>query len=137
MRRNLANLNRGHVELLKRRTRSKFGNRKTVVDGITFDSAKEARRWMELCLLERAGEIKSLERQPRYDLFALKRDWRGKQMCEATVVIGRFTPDFRYRHTSGAWCVEDVKSPATRRETAYRLRKRIFEANYGITVTEI
>lgn len=39
----------------------KYHNRKTVIDGITFDSAKEARRYMELKLLERAGEISNLQ----------------------------------------------------------------------------
>ena len=43
--------------------RNKYGNKKTVVDGITFDSRKEAKRYQELKLLEKAGEIKDLRRQ--------------------------------------------------------------------------
>ena len=47
---------------------SKYGNRKTVVDGITFDSRKEASRYQELRLMERAGEIVGLVRQVRIEL---------------------------------------------------------------------
>ena len=48
--------------------RNKYGARKTVIDGITFDSKREAIRYQELKLLERAGEIKDLELQPKYIL---------------------------------------------------------------------
>jgi len=53
-------------------SRSKYRNRKTVVDGITFDSKREAARWQELKLLERAGEITELERQVEYVTFISK-----------------------------------------------------------------
>ncbi|MDD3747626.1 MAG: DUF1064 domain-containing protein, partial [Anaerostipes sp.] len=43
---------------------SKYGARKTVIDGITFDSKREAKRYQELKLLEQAGEISYLELQP-------------------------------------------------------------------------
>ena len=49
--------------------RNKYGNKKTVVDGITFDSRKEAKRYQELKLLEKAGEIKDLRRQVKYELI--------------------------------------------------------------------
>ena len=48
---------------------SKYRNRKTTIDGIAFDSKAEARRYAELKLLERAGEIKDLELQPKYRLL--------------------------------------------------------------------
>jgi hypothetical protein len=54
---------------------NKFGNRQVKVDGIRFDSVKEARRYNELKLLERGGEIKNLELQPRFVLQeSFKRD---------------------------------------------------------------
>lgn len=43
---------------------SKYNNKKTIVDGITFDSIKESNRYIELKALERIGEIKDLELQP-------------------------------------------------------------------------
>jgi hypothetical protein len=100
----------------------KYRNVKTTVDGVLFDSIKESRRYSELMLLQRAGAISELELQPRFDLMV-----NGKK-------VGRFTPDFRYEH-AGSVVVEDVKSPASK-TTAYRLRKRVFEAQYGIQVVE-
>ena len=47
--------------------RSKYGARKTIVDGITFDSKKEANRYRELKLLEDAGEIEKLKMQVAFE----------------------------------------------------------------------
>ena len=47
---------------------TKYNNKKVVLNGITFDSQKEARRYRDLSLLERAGEIKSLELQKAFIL---------------------------------------------------------------------
>ena len=47
----------------------KYRNKKVEVDGILFDSKKEANRYMELKLLEKAGEITDLKRQVRYELI--------------------------------------------------------------------
>lgn len=49
--------------------RSKYKAKKTIVDGIEFDSQKEAARWRELVLLERAGQIQNLRRQVKYVLI--------------------------------------------------------------------
>jgi hypothetical protein len=48
---------------------SKYKAKKTVVDGITFDSQKEAQRWCELRLLEKAGVIKNLQRQVPFEII--------------------------------------------------------------------
>ena len=53
---------------------TKYKNKKVVLNGITFDSQKEARRYRDLSLLERAGEIKSLELQKRVDDLTLALD---------------------------------------------------------------
>ena len=50
-------------------SRSKYGAKKVTVDGITFDSKKEANRWCELRLMERAGVITGLERQVKFVLI--------------------------------------------------------------------
>ena len=55
--------------LLSKPKRSKYGAKKTELDGIVFDSQREASRWAELRLLEKAGEISHLERQPKFLLF--------------------------------------------------------------------
>ena len=53
---------------------SKYGSRKTIVDGIAFDSAKEAKRYIVLRSLERIGEIEGLELQPRFTLIPAQRE---------------------------------------------------------------
>jgi hypothetical protein len=50
---------------------SKYRSRRTTVDGITFHSAKEANRYVDLKLLERCGKIANLELQPFFELHAL------------------------------------------------------------------
>lgn len=107
--------------------RNKFGAKKTVRDGIPFDSKKEADRWSELCRLEKQGLISHLERQPKFKLMAgpgkpiLIRSGRYKNGRQAV-----YTADFSYFNGENR-IVEDVKSKATRTE-AYVLRKAIVEA---------
>ena len=50
------------------RRQDKYGNRKVTIDGITFDSKREMKRYCELKLLEKAGEISGLELQPEFDI---------------------------------------------------------------------
>ena len=93
--------------------------------GCTFDSAKEARHFLELQMRERAGEIENLQCQPVFYL------WVAHQP------IARYTADFRYlERATRTWVVEDVKSAPTRTE-AYRLRKTLVEAQYGVEIHEI
>ena len=105
---------------------SKFGNVKTLVDGITFSSKKEARRFSELKLLERVGEIANLECQPAFPL-----DVNGVPVC-------RYVGDFRYVETkTGKTIVEDVKSEITRKHPVYRLKVKLLKAVRGIDVVEV
>lgn len=79
---------------------NKYGNIKTVTsDGIKHDSIKEANRWCELKLLERAGEIKDLKRQVKFELIP-------KQEGERAVY---YIADFVYEDSNGKTHVEDVK----------------------------
>ena len=57
---------------------SKYNSKKTVVDGQKFDSKKEANRYQELVLLEKAGVIKNLSRQVKFVLIPSQRDENGK-----------------------------------------------------------
>ena len=91
--------------------RSKYRNKKTIVDGITFDSKKEAARYADLKLLEKAGLIRNLELQPVVPLIV-----NG-------VKIGSYIGDFAYSER-GSRVIEDVKSPATK-TPVYNLKKKI------------
>lgn len=121
----------------------KFNARAVTIDGHRFPSLAEGRRYSELKMLERAGEIRNLTLQPWFVLMApVLKD--GLQAINAgtferVTPIGRYTADFRYeRREGGLWrlVVEDVKASATRTE-AYRLRKRHVEAQYQIEIVEI
>ena len=114
---------------------NKYGARSIVVDGIRFDSTKEANRYQELKYMVTAGLIDELELQPEFPLHVME-IWRSQTpICITTV--GRFRADFRYRDlTSGEIVIEDVKSTATITE-AYSLRKRLAEAIHGIHVREL
>jgi hypothetical protein len=112
---------------------NKYHARKCTVDGIQFDSRKEARRYEELKMLARAGAITSIELQPEF-LLTVGELWRHPGRL---VFCGRFRADFRYVDlVSGEVVIEDAKSPATK-TTAYRLRKRLVEAIHGVTIREV
>jgi hypothetical protein len=102
------------------------------VDGIVFDSKSEARRWAELSLLERAGQIRSLKRQVKYPLRI-----RGAPVLirSAGYPNGRvcvYTADFTYTdNKSGHLFVEEHKGHDTPES---RLRRAVVEAIYDIEI---
>lgn len=106
---------------LRQTKRHKYGAKPTEVDGIKFASKKEANRYSELKIMEQAGDISCLELQPRYPLTV------------DGVKVGEYRADFRYRR-NGATVVEDVKGVRT---VIYRMKKKIVEAQYGITIVEV
>ena len=117
----------------KKKKRPKYGNRKTVIDGIEFDSAKEAKRYAQLKLLQRAGKIDDLELQPKFKLHCGSNPI--KYPCGKTAT---YSADFAYTDTeTGAQIVEDVKSKATAKNSTYRLKVAIVRAQYGIEVREV
>ena len=104
---------------------TKYRNRKTTYKGIQFDSQKEENRYRELELLERAGQITSIELQPRYDLIV-----NGHK-------LGFYRGDFRYIDgATGQSVLEDVKSPATK-TPVYQLKKKLVKALYGVEIIEV
>ena len=107
------------------RNPSKYRNVQTVVDGITFDSKAEARRYGELRMLEQAGAILHLELQPRFPLMV-----NG-------VKVSTYVADFAYSTLMQELVVEDVKSAPTRANRAYRLKRKLMKACLGIDVQEI
>ena len=104
----------------------KYGAVKTTIDGITFASKAEARRYAELLLLQRAKRIHNLELQPSFDLKVVG--------AGGVVKIGRYVADFRYDLPTGEDVIEDVKGMKT---AIYKLKKKHVEAQYGITITEV
>lgn len=103
----------------------KFRNIPTEVDGLKFSSRREAKRYGELKLLERAGQIKSLKTQPRYPLIV------------SGETVAHYVGDFSYVETStGLQIIEDVKSPVTRKHPVYRLKAKMMRA-MGLNVVEV
>jgi hypothetical protein len=101
--------------------RSKYGAKRTTVDGVTFASKREAKRYGELKALQDAGVISRLELQPAFPLVV------------AEVVVGVYKADFAYVE-NGRRVIEDVKGVRT---PVYRLKKRIVEAYHKVTIREV
>lgn len=109
--------------------RQKFGAQRVVVDGISFDSKREARRWRQLCLLREAGEIRELERQ-----VVLELEGRDGPLLTRTGKTMRITVDFRYFDVAlGLTVWEDAKGMATR---DYEVRRAVAAAQ-GVQVVEV
>lgn len=100
----------------------KFRNTPTIdAEGNRFDSKKEAKRYAELGLMLRMGEIV----------------WLAKQVRFALPGRTEYRADFCYRKKDGRFVVEDVKSPVTRKEPVYRMKARQMLEIYGITIVEV
>lgn len=104
--------------------RSKYGNKETEIDGIKFDSAKEAKRYVELRYLLKAGEIKYLERQVEFELQV-----NGEK-------VASYYADFVYER-DGKMIVEDVKSRFTKGLPVYRLKKKLMLQCHNIEIQEV
>lgn len=108
--------------------KNKYHATKTVIDGITFDSKREAKRYSELKLMERAGAIKGLQRQVRYELIPAF-DCDGKHYRPTSYVA-----DFVYTDTkTGKEVVEDCKGYRT---DVYRLKAKLFANKFGVAILE-
>lgn len=105
----------------KTAARSKYGNKKVVVDGERFDSQLEAKHWHQLKLLERAGQIYGLDRQHRFKLIAPG----GMHICD-------YTADFAFwDKREDRFRVLDSKGVLT---DVFRLKKKLMKAFLGIEV---
>lgn len=97
---------------------NKYRNKKTTVDGITFDSQKEACRWCELKIMQSAGLISELKRQKRFELQP-SFYYQGRKQRPIYYVC-----DFFYKE-GDKYIIEDVKSPITRNNQVYKLKKKM------------
>ena len=93
-------------------------------NGMVFASKKEMKRYAELRLLERAGEVQDLELQPEFRVSI-----NDQHFCT-------YTADFAYTE-KGQRVIEELKSTGTAKDAAYRLRKKAAELFYGIKVKVI
>lgn len=109
--------------------KSKYNNRKTILDGITFDSQKEADYYCQLLLRQRAGEIKGFELQPE---FILQEGFTHEGHKVRPII---YRADFRINYPDGREQVVDVKGKKTKE---YQLKKKMLLKKYpGIWFTEV
>lgn len=110
----------GQVFLSSKPKRSKYGAKRTLLDGICFDSKAEASFYAALKQREKAGEVTDIERQREYDLMV-----NG-------VLVARYRADFVFfDRILRARRVVDVKGVATR---DFRLKAKLMKACFGIEV---
>ena len=127
----IAGLDGGFIHSAVEPTRktAKYRNRKTVLDGVEFDSAKEARRWAELKLMERAGIITELKRQGPFILIPAQ--VRGGKVVEKPV---KYIADFTYRDGHADYTVEDTKGCKNKE---YIIKRKLMLWEFGIQVKEV
>lgn len=103
------------------KARAKYLNKKTVVDGIKFDSKREATRYSVLKIMQAAGIISDLRLQVPYVINV-----NGLKIC-------KYVADFVYID-KGREVVEDVKGMKT---PTYNLKKKLMKAVHGIEIQEV
>lgn len=111
-------------------SRAKYGNTKVEVNGVKYDSKKEAKRAEELERQERLGIISNLEKQKKYVLQPSFK-FAGHTIREIAYVA-----DFVYTE-NGTKVVEDVKSPITRANPVYKIKKKMMMYVHGIEIKEV
>lgn len=113
---------------------NKYKNTKTTLDGVEFASKKEAHRWGELRLLERAGEISDLQRQVKYELVPPQ-----KRPSGGTERAVYYIADFVYTQ-NGNTVVEDVKgyrNPQSAGYAKFVIKRKLMLIRYGLEIKEV
>lgn len=106
---------------------SKYRNKKVEVDGIKFDSKKEAARYRELKLLERCGAISELQLQVKFVLIPKQ---KGERECS-------YYADFVYKNDKDEVIVEDVKASPKYQTDVYKIKKKLMLYVHNIKIQEI
>lgn len=105
---------------------AKYRNKKTYIGELKFDSKHEAKIYSGLALREKAGEIYDLQLQPKFPLVV-----NGKK-------VATYVGDFRYLDAAGRVHIVDAKSAITRKNSTYRLKRKLFEALHpGLVIEEV
>lgn len=132
----------------KKNSKSKYHNKPVTIAGIQYDSIKEAGRHKELMLLERAGKIKNLACQVRFELipaqyetFERYSDKTGKRLKDGKRCLEQscdYYADFVYYDIErGQMVVEDVKSDATKKKESYIIKRKLMLQVHGIRIHEV
>lgn len=111
--------------------KNKYKAKKAVIDGIVFDSRKEAKRYTELKKLEEMGSIRNLSLQVQFELipsFEIVIDGKKRKRRPITYVA-----DFVY-YRDDEKVIEDVKGLRT---PVYKIKKKLFEYRYHETIREV
>ena len=126
------------------RYKNKYYNTKTKTsDGNVFDSGKEARRWEQLLLLAKAGEITNLRRQVEYELLPNQYETyerygkRGQRLKDGVRLVERkveYVADFVYTTKTGETVVEDTKGVKTK---DYIIKRKLMLAVHSIRIKEV
>lgn len=101
---------------------NKYRNHKTMLDGIRFDSKREAERYAELKLQEQCGIISDLTLQPK---FKLQDGFKYNGKTEKAIT---YIADFMYTDEDGKTVVEDVKGVETKE---FKIKRKLFLYRYG------
>lgn len=121
---------------------SKYHSRKVKYNGITFHSKKEAHRYAELLLLQRAGKITNLELQKEFELIPSQYESyerygkKGQRLKDGRRCVERavkYIADFCYMQ-DGKLVVEDTKGMVT---TDYVIKRKLMLFIHGIKISEI
>ena len=120
-------------------SRNKYRNKKIQVNGETFDSMKELRRWRDLKILENAGEITELRWQVPFELLPNQRE-PDKIGPRGGIKKGRiierkavYVADFVYKDRAGREVIEDCKGMRTK---DYILKRKLLLFRFGIRIME-
>lgn len=112
---------------------SKYHNKKVIYKGIKFDSKKEMQRYKDLELLESTDYICNLELQKKFLLQEGYTNAKGKKI-RPIYYIADF---YYYDYIDNKWVVEDVKASKAYKTEVYKLKKKMFEYKYNLTIDEI
>lgn len=123
------------------KNKSKYGAKKVEIDGIIFDSKKEGRRYQELKMLQKAGDISGLQRQVKYILIPAQRepDTKGPR---GGIIKGKllerecsYIADFVYKNThTGEKVIEDTKGFRT---AEYKIKRKMMLYFHNIRIKEV
>lgn len=123
---------------------SKYKNKKVTIDGETFDSKREAQRWCELIMLQRAGEVTFLQRQVKYVLIPPQHETyerygkKGQRLKDGQRTLEKectYIADFQYHDAkTGNLVVEDTKGVRTK---DYIIKRKLMLWVHGIRISEV
>ena len=130
-----------NYSLFKNGGQNKYHNKKVTYNGMEFDSIKERDRYFELQVLQRAGQIRNLRRQVAFELIPFQKVivpvFGGGTRVQTEKAV-KYIADFAYEDKStGRTVVEDVKSPITRKQPEYVIKRKLLLERYHIAIKEV